>query len=239
MTIVLTGGSGVLGRALTTALPQALAPTRNELDLLDERTSETYLRSHAPSAIVHAAALTDVRRCEADRELAWRVNVGGTSALLRVVREVTPDCYFIYVSTAGVFRGDAGNYGEESLPDPVNYYGVTKWKGEKEVLRHDLTCVVRTNFVRRGKWPHPYAFGDRYGTFLYDTGAARGICDVLAARLTGIVHICGSVRLSLYELAKQMDPEVKPMSLDGYHGPPLTRDMSLVTHRWRTYTLSD
>jgi dTDP-4-dehydrorhamnose reductase len=239
VTIVLTGGGGILGRALIAALPQALAPTRNELDLLDERTGEAYLRGHPPSAIVHAAALTDVGRCEEDRELAWRVNVDGTSALLRVAREVAPDCYVLYVSTAGVFPGDAGNYAEESLPNPVNYYGVTKWKGEEEVLRHDRTCVVRTNFVRRGKWPHPHAFVDRYGTFLYDTGAAGGICDVLAARLTGIVHICGSVRLSLYELARKTDPEVKPMSLDGYHGPPLTRDMSLVTHRWKTYTLSD
>ncbi len=239
MSIVITGGTGTLGRALGAALPDALRPTRGQLDITDERSVRQYLTFHPPTSVVHAAALTDLRRCEEDRDLAWRVNVKGTGTLLRIARKVAPDCYFLYVSTAGVFRGDTGNYHEESRPDPVNHYGVTKWKGEEHVRAFKGTCVVRTNFARRGKWPHPFAFVDRFGTFLYDTGAAKGIGDVLAARATGIVHVCGEVRLSLCDLARRTDSEVKCITMDLYDGPRLTRDMSLITRRWRTYTLDD
>ncbi len=239
MTLVITGAHGTLGRALATLLPDALRPTRRELDVTDEGSIRAYLSADPPTVVIHAAALTDVVRCEQDRDQAHRVNVEGTAAVLRLARDVSADCYFLYVSTAGVFRGDTGNYSEDSPPDPVNYYGRTKLLGEEQVLRHPGTCVVRTNFVRRGAWPHPSAFVDRFGTFLYDTGAAKGICDVLAGRLTGTVHVCGAVRLSLYDLARRSDPTVTPVSMDGYRGPPLTRDMSLISRRWRTYTLDD
>lgn len=239
MTLLITGGHGTLGRALAEVFPDARRPTRGELDVTDERSMRAYLSAHPPAEVIHAAALTDVVRCEEDRDLAWRVNVEGTEALLRASREVSPDCQFLYVSTAGVFRGDRGNYSEASRPDPVNYYGLTKLIGEERVRRHPRTCVVRTNFVRGGKWPHPSAFMDRFGTYLYDTGAAKGIRDVLAERLTGTVHVCGGVRLSLYDLARRSAPAVTPITMDTYRGPPLTRDMSLITHRWRTYTLDD
>jgi len=239
VTLLITGGYGTLGRALAPLFPDALRPTRRELDLADEGSIHAYLTANPPTEVIHAAALTDVGRCEQDRDLAYRVNVEGTAALLRLGRGVSADCYFLYVSTAGVFHGDSGNHSEDSPPDPVNHYGRTKLLGEQRVLSQPGTCVVRTNFVRRGPWPHPSAFVDRFGTFLYDTGAAKGIRDVLSARLTGIVHVCGSVRLSLYDLARRTDPAVKPGSLDGHRGPPLTRDMSLVTHRWRTYSLDD
>ncbi len=239
MTLLITGAGGVLGRALASELREALTPTRLELDVSDERSVQAYLLSHPPSAVIHAAALTDLVRCEADRGYAWAINVEGTEVLLQVAREVAPECYFLYVSTAGVFKGETGNYTEESIPDPVNNYGVTKLEGEKRVRRSGGTCIVRTNFARRGKWPYPSAFSDRFGTFLYDTGAAKGIREVIASRATGIVHVCGDFRLSLYELAKRTDPEVKPMTMAEYYGPPLTRDMSLVTRRWHTYTLND
>lgn len=239
MNVIITGGKGTLGRALGAVFPGALSPTRKDLDITREDSVRSYLSAHLPDVVVHAAALTSVQRCEEERELAWLTNVKGTDLLVRVAREVASGCYFLYVSTAGVFRGDTGGYHEDSPTDPVNYYGLTKLLGEERVRALPETCVVRTNFVRRGKWPHPSAFVDRFGTFLYDTGAARGIRDIAVRRLTGTVHVCGDRRLSSFELARFADPEVRPMTLDDYQGPPLTRDMSLVTRRWRTYTLDD
>lgn len=239
MTILVTGGSGVLGQALAKTFPEAERPPRRELDITDEQSVRPYLAAHPPSAIVHAAALTDISKCEADREAAWRTNVEGTEDLLREALVVAPDCFFVYVSTAGVFRGDTGNYSEESRPDPVNYYGVTKFRAERVVRKHPASCVIRTNFVKRGKWPHPHAFSDRFGTFLHDTGAARGIRDVFDAHMRGIVHVCGDERLSLFEVARRTDPDVNPITMDRYRGPPLTVDMSLITRRWHSYSLND
>ena len=37
----------------------------------------------------------------------------------------------VFISTAEVFDGYKGNYHEKSLPNPLCYYGVTKYKVEK------------------------------------------------------------------------------------------------------------
>lgn len=237
MTLVISGGSGVLGNALAGIFPKAWRPTRREMDLLDTESIRRYLEAHRPSEVIHAAALTDLQRCEKDRDLARRVNVDGTVALLGIAREVAPDCFFLYVSTAGVFRGDTGGYDEDARPDPINEYGLSKLEGERRVLQEAGTCVVRTNFVRRGTWPHPAAFTDRFGTYLYDTGAATGIADLLVRRMTGIVHVCGDRRMSLFELARRTDPSVRPITMADRAGVPLGRDLSLVTKRWHPYAL--
>jgi dTDP-4-dehydrorhamnose reductase len=239
VTILVTGGSGVLGQALAKTLPGSDLPSRRELDITDDHSVHSYFGAHPPSAIIHAAALTDIGRCEADRTAAWRTNVEGTEHLLHEAITVAPDCYFVYISTAGVFRGDTGKYSEESRPDPINYYGVTKLAAEQVVRKHSGSCVIRTNFVRRGKWPHPHAFSDRFGTFLYDTGAAKGIREIFDARVRGLVHVSGDQRLSLFDLARRTDPDVKPITMARYRGPPLAVDMSLVTRRWHPYSLRD
>ena len=56
--------------------------------------------------------------------------------------------------------------------------------------------------------------------------------------LSGIVHIVGDKKISVFELAKLTTPEVKPMTIKDYSGPPLTMDMSLDTEKWKKYKIS-
>jgi len=239
MPVLVTGGSGMLGRALRLRFPDALFPSRAELDVTLPETIERYLEGRDVAAVVHAAALTDAALCESDHALALKVNVEGTAAILSAVRKRSPDCYFLVVSTAGVFPCDRGGYHEHSTKGPVNFYCRTKLQAEEIVLRETNCCVVRTNFIRRGKWPHPRAFVDRFGTFLYDTGVAKGIKDLVERRFDGPVHLCGDRKMSLFEAARRTDPDVGHMSLSDYQGPPLPVDMSLITRRWKTYSLKD
>jgi dTDP-4-dehydrorhamnose reductase len=97
--------------------------------------------------------------------------------------------------------------------------------------------IIRGNFVSREKWPYPKAFTDRYGTYLFAEDVAKGIKDVLDERLTGIVHIVGDKKISMFELARITTPDVQPMTLKEYRGPPLTIDMSLDTVRWKKYKI--
>ena len=55
--------------------------------------------------------------------------------------------------------------------------------------------------------------------------------------MTGIVHVVGDKKISMYELAKLTTPEIQPMTMNDYTGPRLTIDMSLDTKRWKKYTL--
>jgi len=60
---------------------------------------------------------------------------------------------------------------------------------------------------------------------------------VIKEKITGIVHIVGDKKISVFELAKITTPKIKPMTIDDYSGPRLTMDMSLETIRWKKYTI--
>lgn len=237
MVVLITGGSGRLGSELKKVFPDALAPALNELDITDRDNVLKYIKKNIPEIIIHAAAMTDAEKCEKDPKKAWKTNVEGTRNLLRSFKKFKPDGYFIYISTAGVFKGDRGNYAEDDCPNPVNFYCLTKLCGEITVQDFEKTLIVRTNFTPRGKWPYDKAFTDRFGTYLYVDDVARAIKDVIVHKLIGIVHICGDKKLSMYEFAKLSDSNVGKIALKKYGNVDLPKDISLITKVWHPYKL--
>jgi dTDP-4-dehydrorhamnose reductase len=116
MKILVTGGSGLLGGKIA-----EMSQSRGDevfsgyahnvpafgkavkFDLLDgPGISETVMRIK-PEIIIHSAALTDVDRCERERELAYKMNVEGT----RIVSEASKKAgsFLIYISTDYIFDG--------------------------------------------------------------------------------------------------------------------------------------
>jgi len=66
MVTLITGGSGALGTELKKIYPNALAPTSDELDLKDREAVFNYFKKNSNiDVIIHAAALTGIRPCEA------------------------------------------------------------------------------------------------------------------------------------------------------------------------------
>ena len=235
--MLVTGGSGKLGRALQAVFLHAAFPPRQELDLLRREAVMSFVGTHRPSVVLHAAAYTSVRGAEENKRLCWETNVRGTEWLVEALQVHVPTCYFVYVSTACVFYGDRGPYTEEDVPHPKNFYGLTKLVGEYVACRLPSSLVSRTNFVAREPWPYPQAFVDRYGTYLYADDVARALHEVIAHRLTGIVHIAGADRLSMFELARATTPTVEPISMQKV-SLPLTVDMTLGSIRMAPYQLS-
>lgn len=240
MTLLITGGEGTLGKELVKLFPGSVHPSHTELDVGDAGPVDAFVRKASPTMVIHCAALTGVRECEDDRELAWRVNVGGTENLVRACEAFSRDCYFVFVSTACAFYGDRGDYTESDLPYPKNYYALTKLLGEAAVRHSGLKrwLVIRTNFVGREKWRYPKAFADRYGTYLFADDLARAIREVTDKETTGVLHVVGDRRLSMFELARITTPDVQPMTLDSYRGPPLTIDMTLRSERIPPFKLT-
>ncbi len=227
----MTGGSGRLGRELQ-ALLDLHCPPRQELDLLDPASIERALDRLQPDLIVHAAAYTDVARAERDHLTCWRVNVGGTQALVRAA--LKRDLPLLHISTDYVFWGDTGGYREEDPPGPVrNYYALSKLAAEAVVVALPRYLIVRTSFRAR-EWPHPAAFHDLY--------TSQDYVDVLAPELAlaiqhfgdipiGILHLA-SERRSALELARQRRPDVRPASrLEAEVALPA--DISLNSERWK------
>lgn len=240
MNILITGASGKLGKELVKVFPEALTPAFQEMDITNPKSIYDYILQHQPDIVIHLAALTDIRKCEADKELTWKTNVLGTRDLIKTCLSFKEKCYFVYVSTACVFYGDRGNYSEEDIPYPKNFYSLTKFLGEIMVQCYGKGAnwlILRTNFVPREKWPYPKAFVDRRGTYLFADDLAMAIKKVVDQKLTGILHICGEEKLSMYELAKITTPDIQPMILSDYSGPSLTQDMTLISKRIPAFKL--
>ena len=97
----------------------------------------------------------DVERCEAEPDLAWRINAVGAQNLALAARQL--DCGLVYLSTDYVFDGDtASDYDEVAQPNPKNQYGRSKLAGEnmcRQICAR--TYVVRTAWLF-GHAPHNY-----------------------------------------------------------------------------------
>jgi dTDP-4-dehydrorhamnose reductase len=239
MTVFITGSSGALGKQLKKKYPDCLSPSHQELELGNrDQVSEYFKNHHEIDIVIHAGALTGIRPCEENQSLAWKSNVEGTRNLVDAVMNSKQKIQFIYVSTACVFDGHHEMYKESSIPYPENFYALTKLVGESEVRKLPKFLILRTNFVAKEKWPYPKAFTDRFGTYLFADGVAQGIYDVQKEELTGIVHIVGDKKISIFELAKITTPDVEPMTIEDYSGPKLTIDMSLDTERWKKYKIN-
>jgi dTDP-4-dehydrorhamnose reductase len=237
--VLVTGGSGKLGKELVKVFPESLHPARGELGIEVKSQVSNYISEKRPDVIIHTAAVTSVPYCEENRKEAYETNVVGTENLTGACLKYSSTCYFVLISTACVFRGDVGNYVETDVPYPKNYYALTKLLAECVVKYSGLKfLIIRTNFVAREKWPYPKAFTDRYGTYLFASDVASAVKSIVPQKLTGTVHICGDEKMSMFELAKMTTPDIEPMTLDDYHGVPLTVDMSLSSIRTKPFKMN-
>jgi dTDP-4-dehydrorhamnose reductase len=149
MTILVTGGSGQLARALADAAGHRPLRVvgRPALDFDRPETIDAVLAQTRPSLVVNAAAYTAVDRAEQESAAAMRANRDGPETLaLHCAREGIP---LIHVSTDYVFDGAKGApYTEDDATNPTGVYGASKLAGEQAVLAAcPRAIVVRTSWV--------------------------------------------------------------------------------------------
>jgi GDP-4-dehydro-6-deoxy-D-mannose reductase len=98
-------------------------------DVTERGQVEGVLRDACPDAIIHLAAVSFVPEAEGDPDLAYRINLGGTLALLAATRAVTPQARVLYVGSSdaygAVLRSELPV--TEDVPfRPLSVYGATK-----------------------------------------------------------------------------------------------------------------
>ena len=173
MTILVTGGDNSLSQELGKIYEEILIPDSKELDLTNKESIKQFFSRNNFDCIMHNESLLNVRECEENKNKAKKINVTSTKNLVDIIQEITPKIEFIHLSTPCIFDGVSGMFTETSIPNPVNYYGITRMDAENEVKKLQEFVIIRTNYVNKGRWPYPKAFTDRFGTYLFSDQVAH------------------------------------------------------------------
>jgi dTDP-4-dehydrorhamnose 3,5-epimerase len=145
-TPLVIGAGGQLGRALSSAFPDAQAVTHAELDLTDPAALDGWpWRDH--DVVLNAAAYTGVDAAETPggRRDAWAVNAGGPAALARLAAR--HGFTLVHFSTDYVYDGAAEEHDEDEPPAPLGVYGQSKAAGDAAVAVAPRHYLVRTSWV--------------------------------------------------------------------------------------------
>jgi dTDP-4-dehydrorhamnose reductase len=227
--ILVTGASGLVGRELCYVAEKEghkvysayhkVKPEFGEaieLDITSRESVRKAVLAIRPDCIVHLAALTDVDRCEIEKEEARRINAYSTELIAKEAN--AQSTFLIYVSTDYVFDGKKGLYGEEDNPEPINYYATTKLMGEHSVRDFAAEwCIARTS-TPFGRHPNRISFPqfvierlskgqeikvveDQYTSPTSTNNLAHMLLEIAKRRINGYVHVSGATRISRLELA--------------------------------------
>jgi GDP-4-dehydro-6-deoxy-D-mannose reductase len=156
VTDFVTGGGGFAGRHLLELLgPDAVAPDRDELDLLDAAAVRAAVAQAAPAAVFHLAALASVSRSWRAPHEVLAENVEMTVNLLEAVRLEAPDAAVVLVGSGEVYGPPERLPVDESAPlRPQNPYAVSKAAcdllGGQYADAHDLRVVRVRAFNHAG-----------------------------------------------------------------------------------------
>ncbi len=222
MKILITGGTGQLGRDCVKVLERAheIAPVGSkDLDISDATAVNRFVRGLKPDVILNCAAFAQVDDCETKRELAWRVNAEGPKYLAAAAEALK--ARIIHISTDYVFDGKKPipeAYTESDKTHPLSYYGLTKLEGEEGIRGEtERYSILRTawlygahgrNFLKtmlRLALGNPHrevkVVNDQFGSPTWTYRLAEQIERVMDMNVNGIFHATSEGHCTWYELA--------------------------------------
>lgn len=189
----------------------------SEMDFTNADSVNDIFNKFNPRIIIHAGAMSKPDECELNKDLAYNINVVGTINLLEAAK--LHNCFFSFISTDFVFDGKKGNYLEEDLPAPVNYYGqsklfaeenVKKYKSDWNIIRtilvygkpnagrQNLLTIIKNKLETKEGYN---VFDDQIRNPTYVGDLANGIITAITKKATGVFHVSGKDELTPYEMA--------------------------------------
>ena len=150
--VLITGPEGFVGSHLLEQLGERAEPT--DADVTEPAALVEVVRSCAPSAVVHLAAISSVPGASLDPETAWRVNTVGTVNVLEAVRLHAPEARVLVASTSEVYgQADELPTSEEAPLAPLSQYAASKAAAELACdvgRRGGIDVVVTRAFQHEG-----------------------------------------------------------------------------------------
>jgi len=190
-TVFITGANGQLGRALRIIFPNAIALTRQELDITDETAVKSF-KWQPNSIIINAAAWTDVDAAE-NPDNFQQVNLVNHYAVKYLAEAATTHSLtLVHISSEYVFDDSQPIHSEDELFSPLNVYGKTKANGDLAAATTNKHYIIRTswvigdgrNFVSimqdlSARDIKPSVVNDQIGRLTFTDTLARGIKHLL------------------------------------------------------------
>mgnify|MGYP001599288443 FL=1 len=215
--IALTGADGLVGSRIVELLKndfEFIPLPQKSMDITNREQVDSVLKDLDFDIFFHLAAFTDVPGAETNKELCFKINRDGTKNVFEAVNQKQKK--FIYVSTDFVFDGITPPYDEDSLPNPIGVYALSKYEGEKVVK--DRAMIVRMAYPYRAKFELKKDFFRTFKFYLENNKPLSIITDSLMTPTfiddiahglkylfnnykPEIYHLVGSQSISPYEAA--------------------------------------
>ncbi|GGM97531.1 NAD(P)-dependent oxidoreductase [Dyadobacter beijingensis] len=234
--ILITGSNGLLGQKLVELLVtkphiDTIATARGgnrlpfsngyryiEMDITDPQAVDRVFGAERPDVVIHTAAMTNVDQCEAEKDACWKLNVTATETLIAACAK--HKTFLELVSTDFIFDGTSGPYREDDEPNPISFYGWSKFAAEKAVVSSSIEWAIartvlvygiahdmsRSNIILwvkksldEGKAIKVVT--DQFRTPTLAEDLALGCYLIADQQAKGIYHISGKDFLTPYEMA--------------------------------------
>ena len=204
--IIITGGSGRFGNILKNykTKHKVFFPTKRQLNILNLKNIEKYLKLKNPDILIHLAGLSRPMKIhEENISKSIDLNIIGTANITKACEK--KNIKLIYFSTNYVYPGKKGNYKETDPLLPVNYYAWSKLGGEASVQLYKNSLIVRVCMTEK-PFVHKKAFANVKTSFAYHDEVAKILFKILKQK--GILNVGGKTRI-IYEFAKKDNKFVK------------------------------
>lgn len=161
--LLIIGARGFLGTFVTSRASNTYDVFRGDrsrngdetdvaIDITDAASVRKAFLEVRPDAVILLAAISDIDRCQRDRELAVTVNLYGAEHVANACARTS--ARLLFTSTGAVFDGRKHGYAEEDEVSPISIYGETKANAEvvvKALVPKALIARVSLVLGRTGK----------------------------------------------------------------------------------------
>lgn len=228
--VFITGCGGMLGQAIHERFNRSCLVLATDIDVnetwlecLDVRDVQALLKKASefkPDLIINLAALTDLEYCEQNPEEAWLTNALGQENICSVSQRC--NAAVVYISTAGIFDGKKEFYHDFDIPNPLSYYGKSKYYGETITqlmlnryfifragwmmgggIRKDKKFINKIFKQLKAGSKELFVVDDKLGTPTYTYDFADSMFKVVETGLCGLYNMVCAGNASRYDVARE------------------------------------
>ncbi len=204
MTILATGGSGLLGREIKKLESSIIAPSHKDMDITDERQILAVFQKHQPDIVLHLAAETKPPQHEDAPEPGLSANIIGTANVALACHKL--GARLVYTSTDYLYVGPGPHKEDEAVFAPYKF-GWSKLGGETAIRLLRDFLILRLSFGPR-PFPWDKVYAGQYNSKLYVDEIAPLVLQAAKSKAVGVMNI-GGPRTTLEDYARRTKPDIQ------------------------------